>query len=390
MDTKLKSLLLAQQVCCLLTFEDMVYFYRKNLPYLKDYTIISATDYRNSIDLYSAFADIEGIKNHLHTPFIDGKVNVVNHQILKRLHWKNKVYTGMQYCVSFDTQTVSYFNRYYRKKDISLPTDISTFVQLLYNQNISVDYIPYSMENLLFSNKDSDSIYDTIYTFERLYYRANKSKSYCDEKTKQILTWYKKMRDKNGSRFTDLYNSVYIALLKMCYIQLTHPSLSVDKKMENICEFMNSTVSQMLYPELILAHNFFQKGQRYNFFGKIQKGRSDIIQSIKNMAWDLFHLRMLEVDCGFKNHNEANAVIPCFFTYDERLKNIRDCYALKGIAINEKTHESTPVYANITQIIPYITKYSNEINVIRRANHRSQINIYNIIETLEKDIIEIK
>lgn len=162
MDTKLKSLLLAQQVCCLLTFEDMVDFYRKNLPYLKDYTIISATNYRNSIDLYSAFAGIEGIKNHLHTPFIDGKVNVVNHQILKRLHWKNKVYTGMQYCVSFDTQTVSYFNRYYRKKDISLPTDISTFVQLLYNQNISVDYIPYSMENLLFSNKDSDSIYDTI------------------------------------------------------------------------------------------------------------------------------------------------------------------------------------------------------------------------------------
>ena len=72
MDTKLKSLLLAQQVCCLSTFEDMVDFYRKNLPYLKDFTIISATDYRNSIDLYSAFADIEGIKNHLHTPFING------------------------------------------------------------------------------------------------------------------------------------------------------------------------------------------------------------------------------------------------------------------------------------------------------------------------------
>ena len=134
MDTKLKSLLLAQQVCCLLTFEDMVDFYRKNLPYLKDFTIISATDYRNSIDLYSAFADIEGIKNHLHTPFIDGKVNVVNHQILKRLHWKNKVYTGMQYCVSFDTQTVSYFNRYYRKKSqYNLQFSLEKNVYICYN-----------------------------------------------------------------------------------------------------------------------------------------------------------------------------------------------------------------------------------------------------------------
>lgn len=173
MDNKLKSLFLAQQACYLMTFEDLVDFYSNNLYYLKDYTIICATNYKNSIDLHSLFTDIEGIKNHLHTPFVNGKVNIVNNQILQRLYYKNKVDTGMQFCVSFDTQTISYFNRYYRGNVASLPTNLKTFIQLLYNQNISVDYIPYSMENLLFSNKNIDSVYDTIYTFERLYYKEN-------------------------------------------------------------------------------------------------------------------------------------------------------------------------------------------------------------------------
>lgn len=383
MDNKLKSLLLAQQACFLMTFEDLADFYSKNLFYLKDYTIICATNYKNSIDLYSLFTDIEGIKNHLHTPFVNGKINIVNNKILQRLYYKNKVDTGMQFCVSFDTQTISYFNRYYRGNVASLPTNLKTFIQLLYNQNISVDYIPYSMENLLFANKDIDSVYDTIYTFERLYYKENESDEYCHMQTKKVINWYESMRNRNETEFIHLYKSVYISLLKMCHIQLFHTSWLIDKKMETLCEFMNSTISQMLHPELILAYNFFQKGQNYNFFGKIQKGRTDIVNSIKNMAWDLFHLRMLEINCAFKNHDVVNAVIPYFFTYDERLKNISECYALKGIAVNEKTHERTPIYTNINTIIPYIAKYSDEVHIVKRASRRQQIDLCDVINRLE-------
>lgn len=385
----LDMMMLLQIASDISTFEDLVSFFSFYQDYLNDYTLINATDNSNSINIYSVFSNEKDIENHLSTPFFNGKINIANKRILKRLKWKRRVYTGLEMCVSFDTQTVSYFNRYYRKQLTSLPSDIDKAINLLYKNNVGVDYIPYTMENLMFSSENIKSVHDSIYTFERLYHKDKKSKKKCVKQAEQITQWYTKTRSSNYFEARHLFCHVYAALLKMCYIQLKFPHFSVGKKMDLLCEFMNLQLFTMLQPELILAKQYFQHGQDYYFFGKVQKGRTDVVKIIKNMAWDLFHMRMLEAGCAYKSSKKSDVFVPCFFTYDKRLHQVKECYELKSMAINNKTYQRFTFYAKTDEIVEYIKKYSTAEKLLERNANRSTVNVDKLIKELEKDISSV-
>ncbi len=385
----LEKMLLLQTASDINTFEDLVSFFILHQEHLNDYTLINATDNSSSIDIYSVFSNEKSAENHLSTPFVDGRINIINKRILRKVLRNKQAQTGLEMCVSFDTQTVSYFNRYYRKQLTSLPKDIDKAINLLYEHNVGVDYIPYTMENLMFSSENIDNVLDSICTFELLYHKNEKNKKKCMKEAKKITKWYKKMRSNNSSEVNRLFYHVYATILKMCYIQLKFPHRSVEKKMELLCEFMHNELCTMLQPELILSKQYFKYGQDYRFFGKVQKGRDDIVKTIKNMSWDLFHMRMLEAGCAYKKSKKSDVFVPCFFTYDKRLQEAKGCYELKSIAINHKTHQRFPFYAQIDEIIEYIEKYSTAEKLLERNAKRGTVNIDKLIEELEKDISNV-
>lgn len=76
---------------------------------------------------------------------------------------------------------------------------------------------------------------------------------------------------------------------------------------------------------------FFNYGTNIKFFGKIQKGRKDIIKNLKNMAWDIFHLQNTFNNLFIIPKN-ADFIIPFFISYDQRLKDIAPIYKLKSAA----------------------------------------------------------
>ena len=96
------------------SFADMFELYLHNLDVLKDWTFIVATTEPDNMDLYAGMEDIEGIKERMFTPFANGRVSIINYKIFKRCWQKNDSRVRMQKCVSFDTQTVSYIERYYK------------------------------------------------------------------------------------------------------------------------------------------------------------------------------------------------------------------------------------------------------------------------------------
>ena len=150
---KLLSLLILQEASKYRTLESLTEFYMENLPLLFEYTIINSTEGDNTVDLYAPFTDISKVENQLYTPFTNGKVNIVNENIVRRGILTGDGKTGMQGYVSFDTQVISYFHRYYKAQGNSLPKNIQDVIKLLYEKRIGVEYFAYTVENLFFSTK---------------------------------------------------------------------------------------------------------------------------------------------------------------------------------------------------------------------------------------------
>ena len=159
--------------------------------------------------------------------------------------------------------------------------------------------------------------------------------------------------------------------------------------MRMLRDFMNDEVCRILHPELILAKRYFEKGQKYSFFGKIQKGRDDLIKNIKNMTWDLLHLRTLEIDFTINPVNASDVNIPYFFTYDKRLLEVKECYELSSIAINDRTGERVPFYKYNDEIKKYVLRYSTVGERISRRHRGEQATINDIINELECEIKEL-
>lgn len=294
--------------------------------------------------------------------------------------------TYIQRCISFDTQTTSYFYRCYKAQETGLPSNIESILNLLVDNKISVDYIPYTMENLLFSNEKKEYVKECIFAFEKLYYGKTVSDTYCRGTAESVIEMYDGLRTQNYFGFAELYHSIYVILLKVCYIQLTHTKYSIDKKMNLLCAFMDKRLCRILIPELILAKRYFERGQAYTFFGKIQNGRKDKIKNIKNMAWDLFHLRMLEMGCAYKTLEKVDAIIPYFCTYDKRLLEVKECYELKSMAINYRTQERFSFYSNVDEIVDYLKEVSTGEKLLNRLPRRNTCNIQELIQELENEI----
>lgn len=386
---KLNTLLLLQQASEHRTLEDLTEFYMLNLPYLQDYTIINSTDTADSIDLYSVFSDIVNVKEQVYTPFSGDKINIVNAGILRHGILTGDGKTGVQGYISFDTQVISYFYRYYKKQINSLPQNINDIIQLLHTKPMGVEYLSYTVENLAFSNKNVSEVRNAIYAFERLYYKNKAPRLCCLHRSNRIIRSYNRWRKNEEFIFVKTYYLIFATLLKMCYIQLKYKTRSLRQKMIELCDFMNDEICVMMQPELILARYYFEQGQKCTFFGKIQRNNDKNLKNIKNMAWDLFHLRMLEQGCAIRMNEMADVNIPYFCTYDRRLLNVKECYELKSIAINYRTGEKFPFYSKTEEIVEYLQEYETQEQLVSRISRRPNVELEKVINLLEAEIQQI-
>ena len=161
-------------------------------------------------------------------------------------------------------------------------------------------------------------------------------------------------------------------MLEITRIQLCYPRKSAEYKTKQLVEFMDQKLNTLMHPELILANRYYRQLDEKQFFGKIYKGNKHILDIIKNMTWDLFHLRMLEVGCMVPSTPQADAFIPYMFTYDNKLFRVKDCYELDVLAICTASMERFPFYAHISEVQTFLTDVTTvEKGNARRSRHKS-------------------
>lgn len=326
------------------TFEGVFSLFWDYMEILKDWTFIVGTKGENNIDLYAGLENISGIKERLFTPFANGRVSIINKKIVRRSFLHNDNRTKTIKCVSFDTQTVSYIEQYYRKSEVPYP-GFDEVLRILKGHKFAYDHFPYTMENLLFHPERKQSVEKTLFAYEMLCGANMGSGLLSWLRSKSVVSFYSRKDFDFPFRVKDKYKLVYLSLLKMSYIQLAHSKWPLNKKMSVLLEFMNNEACQIMQPELNLANLYFSDGSASGFFGKVHCGNKDILVQLKNMAWDLMHLRFMDYSATIFNTKKADALIPYFFTYDQRLQKVKKCYELQTLAINTRNHSVIPIYA---------------------------------------------
>lgn len=373
-------------MCQLASFSDMFNFYLHNRNILKDWTFIVATTEPYNMNLYAGLEEISGIKERLFTPFANGRVSIINDRILQSCLSNNDSRARIFRCVSFDTQTVSYIERYYKNGTVSYE-GFETVIQLLKGGGLGIDHIPYTFENLMFDLSRKDSVEQTLFAYEMMCGENAGNEKVCREQVRAIVSMYEKEGFEFPFKIKEQYKMIYLSLLKMSQIQLEHRKMSAEKKLEIFIDFITAKLCRMMQPEINLAKVYFSIGSGCGFFGKIHTGNKNILEQLKNMTWDLMHLRFMDYSSMMFDAEKGDALIPYFFTYDKRLQDIRECYSLQALAINPHTYSVFPIYVMVDGIQDVLQEYCTFGKHMERMSKTPEVD--SLIAECEKDLLKL-
>lgn len=331
------------------------------------------------IDLYKAFDFIIDIKEHLYTPIYEGSVGLISGEVTQRVH--NMVFS--QRHVSFDTNTLSYIRTMHDKGidrlSENLRGPINDIVKI--KQVASYDYSPYIVENYIFTPENKERVIKTIASVEEAFYPNDEyMQNYYRSRIEYSLQMLPAIKG-----IKDQYYLGYSLLLLMSYINFKFYKQSVIEKINSFCEMMNNMLFIFAEPFIELAYNFFSYGAKYRFFSRIQKNSTNILKSLKNMAWDVYHLWSLEAQCSVIEFG-ADLLIPYFYCFDKGLLEVKECFDLDAMFICKSTGERICFYHKHSYPIELIESYLDIEKEEERRKKFNKDNIMAMIDWLEFEI----
>ena len=315
-------------------FEEAIRIYASNFQFLQEYSfILPHSDGMNYVQKFRELnlADMDVI--HF---FGSETLYCLNSTSFMSIMCEEDYELLIASLVSLDTQIQSYLYRYYLDKTSRVPENISEIKKIIRSHMCLIDGLAYTFENALF-NPDfltTQICKDNAFALETYFFDDKKeAAAYADY---LLCVDDRLFHDKFSDWLRHQYLLYYLELLVMTDLQLNSKNLSLDQKELRFVQYFHEVVHIVSDREVNLAILFFKYGTDIKFFGKIQKGKRDIVQNLKNMAWDIFHLRNT-----FNNlaiiPPKADFIIPFFITYDQRLKDIVPIYKLKSAAFIKNT-----------------------------------------------------
>ena len=315
-----------------LQFEDARHFYYKNFKYLGNVCFVFACGNGNiTLPKFNKSSTV-CINNF----FTKSKMAIINNASYLSFLTKQRVVMPVEFVISLDTQILSYLYRKSKGQSSELPAKIEEIVKIINNKGYSIDCIAYMLENTLFNPKfiKSKLYKENIYVFESYFAKNAKTN------TKKLLNIQQKLQKQNyGIHLKMIYKQIYLALLVMVDLTLNHKSLDVYTRELKFLEYFHENIHLVPEREANLAKLYFLYDRKIKFFGKIQKGRTDMIKNLQNMAWDIFHIHNTMYSAATPTAFQTSIVIPLFITFDNRLKDIFPLYQINACAYIENTFE---------------------------------------------------
>jgi len=275
------------------------------------------------------------------------------------------------YSISLDTSAVSVLKPFLDGRK-GVPEDIAEVIEFLTSNHASFDPLPYAFEN--FANLDrgiptAERMYEKALGYETL---ASADLDYLkqtgtlrtrldpDSLARRAARMISTMYDGNAAPgFVDemsrLRRAMYALLLKMAVIQIRDPRRSLKQKLGAFLSFCDQDLATMHLRELVIAKEYFERGQGLGFFSRVHKnynGEKSLFEVLENMAWDIYHLRHLELTMGISRSSDAKYFFSALLTFDKHLIELLDLCSLRAIALIG--YPPRPIPFPKTDVIPFL------------------------------------
>ena len=403
------------RICSSDSTAEALELYRLAAPIVKDYKFVFASD-KGALPgfavnrTFSAGAAIRSL-------FKTERILVLDPETAKEMESGQATYP-IDYSISLDTNAMSYLVPYMAgRRGGGIPGDFQEVFKFIARPDVNVDPIPYLTENLplLADGESANKVYENLKSYEIL---RNIDVEWLNSKgeVRSTLSEYELAsiaQQSMSKMYLDAENSVlmesilykhrhmYAYLIKMATIQLKSPSTSVGKKMADFLEFCHSNLATMGAREAAVARAYFTRGQQLTFFGKIQrKSENDILKLLRNMAWDMWHVRQLELLLTRKPERQARYFFSALLTFDAKFIEIMDLYPLKACAFKIGSAQPLPFFdGDPFKLIAtddedgasVIKKYFSDHAIEERdiVRERVKANLPNMIQSLEAELMAV-
>lgn len=328
---------------------------------------------------------------------------------------------GIDYSISFDTQAASHLNSITENEfgEMDIPPtrdpDFQEAIKYLLEYGCNFDPMPYIQENFrqIHAGSGLHDIYRTL--------RAYAVLGAIDLEIFSVTGVIKVRRstaELNSEAQTMLSSLIYDAtlpglkdvlahgpsvmnaiLLEMIRIKLSRDMK--ENKMVVLAEFMEKQLGAMFIRELVIANKYFLKDQPLRFFNKIQRNKDqDVVETlalVKNMAWDLTHLRMCEFAFGVGGRDGARYHFPAFLSFDRRLVELAKACPIRSCAISPFGYVVPFYEPDVTELFsedPNESKrlaepfYSIAANA-RRVGQDKKVDMPRLVAKLEAEVAEL-
>jgi|GEM_PF-6656141 hypothetical protein len=389
---------------------DMILLFKENIEILQDHTFIFfdndvsnntgniIPDFMNNIE--------DGIC--VTTLSNDNGCFVLNKEIVLETMERGIANFPYVFTYRLDIQMMNYLLDYYEGKS-TIPKHFISILERCSDEGIGIDCTPYLLENGAKINdvKIELGVLKSYLPFVRFCNSGLKNFSISYPFSEQEYLQTKEAIDlmKNDinakNELTLSQQFIYSILLKAIIIHFGSKS-QIKKKISELLRFVNEKIGLYFEREIVICYWFLKDrndSRICRFFKDIQIGaKKDIFNTIRGMAWDLFHLRYLMTsmhvggDIQDSSHSCGNIIyIDSLVTEDRGLTNIIKAYPIKCIIF--KTGDIMPKVvwkSSVIEIIEEVDVFNDFCSHVEsRKEVYKNVDIDILIQELEETLKSI-
>ena len=341
----------------------------------------------NGIDAISPFRKMFNLnESNLVSMFSKDTLNVINEDILN-----GKTEISFSCDIGLDTQIISYIERYVRGVlDEHLVSTIKPLqIKRTLESEINID--AYIFENYL-KNRQLDkigklSVWSVYYFLNIPLMNEIDAQIKADEALKSIDNYIN--YSPRTRIYLDRYYLCYSFLLKI--VKLHFENISLKEKLIKLIAFENEEIFTIATMFINLAVAFWEQGTKLRFFGKVQKGKKDIIEVLQNMAWDLTHWVNTTLDCVYSDNFKSDLFVNLFYSIDNRFLELKNILKMECIAIDKKEKKAFPYYKN--ELDKFFTfeeqrEFYGESALHKRNLYRKTVDTKELATKLKKELLD--
>ncbi|MBC1400385.1 hypothetical protein HB836_02160 [Listeria booriae] len=299
-------------------------------------------------------------------------------------------------CVDLDSNVIGSWKNMvmYQKNDSDL-LDMLLFIKRMEKQ---VSCVPYLFESGANSfDIEKEVVYRNLLAFSILdgidksalekkeFITDSLAYGLADDRWNELI----KLEEEIKAEPIDRYEFIYCLLLKAFYIKHSSKK-SMDHKILQLLNSINNELFSYWENEMILCY-LFLKGDKSveKFFGGVQVNAKDIFRKLKGMAWDLFHLRCIEMHMAERNCEPSFTYLHSFCSADRGILDIVKLnpiirmafYNGNSIVLHEKNIFNTCTHIDVSGILaPYADK---RLEMCMKTDYRE------LSKRFEKDVLSI-